>query len=92
MDSIQTKSKKYVTLHRDKCVSQVVAIAEPDSFGFRIFVAWEWEKMAKKGVFGFTESTCHYSEVSKEAIQETMNYGRDVSMEPKVKTIFKNLF
>lgn len=90
MNSIQTKSKKYVKILDESCIAQIVAV--PDKNEFVIYVAWEWEKPAKQGVFGFTKSVGTYEFVTPAAITETMRYGRDVSMEPEVKKIFKNLF
>lgn len=90
MDSIQTKSKQYVQAYWGKSVAQIAAIAEPT--GFRIYVAWEWEKMAKQGVFGFTKSAKTFAEINSETINEAASFGSDISWSPEVKTIFKNLF
>lgn len=90
MDSIQTKSKQYVQAYFGKSIAQVTAIAEPT--GFRIYVAWEWEKMAKHGIFGFTKSATTFAEINSETINEAANYGADISSSPEVKIIFKNLF
>lgn len=89
MNSIQSKSKAFVRSGR-KCISQIVAVAEPG--GFRIYVAWEWEAMASKGIFGITRSTNLYLEITPEAIEDTANIGWDFSESPEAKKLFPNLF
>jgi hypothetical protein len=89
MDSIQTKAKSFVNVN-GQCIAQIMAVAEPG--GFRIYVAWEWEDMAKGGVFGFLKSSKLYEVVTSEAIKETANYGWDISGTSEAKKIFKNLF
>jgi len=90
MDSVITKTKNYVTTNDDKCIAQIMAIAEKG--GFRIYVAWEWEEQAKQGAFGFCKSRELYQEVTKEAIQETANYGWDIGCTGEEIKIFANLF
>lgn len=90
MDSIKTKAKSYVTTDDNKCITQIMAVAEKG--GFRIYVAWEWEEMANKGVFGFTKSRSLYKVVTEKAIQETADYGFDIGGSGEERKIFKNLF
>jgi len=89
MNSIQSKSKAFVRSGR-KCIAQIAAVAEPG--GFRIYVAWEWEDMASKGIFGVTRSNDLYLEITPEAIEDTANTGWDYSESPEAKKIFSNLF
>lgn len=89
MNSIQTKSKSFVMVGV-KCIAQVVAVAE--SGGFRIYVAWEWEDMAKKGMYGITKSNILHAAVDTENIHHTANYGWDISETAEAKKIFSNLF
>lgn len=89
MNSIQTKSKSFVR-RASKCIAQVVAVAEPG--GFRIYVAWEWEEMAEKGVFGIVKSSSLYLDVSPESINDAANYGWDISETAEAQKIFSNLF
>lgn len=89
MDSYQTKTKNFVTLNQ-KSIAQIVAIAEEN--GFRIYVAWEWEVEAKKGIFGFTKSSNVFPNVTSELIEETANRGYDISGSGEEKRIFANMF
>lgn len=89
MNSIQSKSKAFIRSGR-KCIAQIAAVAEPG--GFRIYVAWEWEDMALKGIFGITRSTNLYLKITPEAIEDTANTGWDHSESPEAKKIFSNLF
>lgn len=89
MDSIQTKTKNFVNLDK-KCIAQIVAIAEEK--GFRIYVAWEWEIEAKKGIFGFTKSAILFKNVTAESINEAANCGWDISGSGEEKRIFSNMF
>lgn len=90
MDSIKTKAKTYVTTDDGKCIAQIMAVAEKD--GFRIYVAWEWDEMAGKGVFGFCKSRSCYKVVTQKAIEETSDYGWDIGGSGEEKKIFANLF
>lgn len=92
MNSIQTKTKNYVTIRNEKCVSQVVGIADHAGYGFRIYVAWEWKKPANNGVFGFVKSDDIYAAITMQAIEETCDTGWDISGTPEAKRIFKNMF
>lgn len=73
----------------DKCVAQVMAVAEGGAF--RIYVAWEWEDVAKKGMFGICRSEEKYPYVTKRVIEETADYGQDISGTDEARKIFANL-
>ena len=90
MDSIKTKARHFVKKPNHKCIAQIMAVSEQN--GFRIYVAWEWEEMAKKGVFGFCKSRKTHQEVTKELIEETADTGWDISGTEEEKEIFKNMF
>lgn len=89
MDSIQTKTKTFVEVDR-KCIAQIVAVAEAN--GFCIYVAWEWEELAKKGVFGFTKSSTLFKSVTSDSINEAAKFGSDISDSAEAKRVFSNLF
>lgn len=89
MNSFQTKTKKFVNLNQ-KSIAQIVAIAEEN--GFRIYVAWEWEIEAKRGIFGFTKSSKVFPNVTAELIEEAANFGWDISGSGEEKRIFANMF
>jgi len=89
MNSIQTKAKAFVH-SGPKCIAQIAAVAEPG--GFRIYVAWEWENMAKAGIYGITKSNDLYLTVTPEAINETADFGWDISETPEAKRVMSNLF
>jgi hypothetical protein len=90
MDSIKTKAKNYVEAEGDKCIGQVMAVAEPG--GFRVYVAWEWKDMASKGMFGFCKSRNLYPLISWDNIITTADQGFDIGGTGEEKKIFKNLF
>lgn len=96
MDSIKTKAKNFVVTKDHKCIAQIMAVAErvmnTKIVRFRIYVAWEWDSMAEKGVFGFAKSRELYETVTAEAIDETANYGKDIGGSGEEKKIFKNMF
>jgi hypothetical protein len=100
MDSLQTNKKVFVKTPDGKCIVQIMAVAEQfkesetgEAKGlFRIYVAWEWEKMAKQGVFGFARSREVYQEVTLDAINETADFGQDIGGSGQEKKIFANLF
>ncbi len=89
MDSIQTKSKQY-TLLKGMCIAQIVAI--PENGGFRLYVAWEWEAMAKKGIFAFIKSRTTFEMVTEQAIIQTAEYGSDIGGTGEEKRVFALLF
>lgn len=89
MDSVQTKSKQYTVIN-DMCIAQIVAI--PEEGGFRIYVAWEWEAMAKKGIFGFIKSRTTFEVVTEKAIIQTAERGNDIGGTGEEKRVFALLF
>lgn len=89
MDSIKTKAKEY-TIINGMCIAHLVAI--PENGGFRIYVAWEWEAMAKKGIFGFIKSRNTFKVVSEQTIIETAERGIDIGGTGEEKKIFSLLF
>ena len=90
MDSRKTNVKTYVKDSKNRCIAEIRCIAEGSEF--RVYVAWEWENMAKKGVFGFFESMKTYPEITEMAVDETCDYGSDIGMTEKGKSIFGYLF
>ena len=90
MDSLKTNTKIYVEMFSRYSVAQIVAIAESE--GFRVYVAWELERAAQKGIFGFAKSRDCYRIVTSEAIKETADYGWDIGGSGEEKKIFANLF
>lgn len=90
MDSVKTNSNTFVKTQDDKCIVQTMAVAEKG--GFRLYVAWEWEVQAKRGVFGFTKSNNLYQTFNWEDINNTADRGRDISGTDEATRIFANLF
>lgn len=89
MNSTQTKAKAFVRSGQ-KCIAQINAVAEPG--GFRIYVAWEWETMSEKGIFGIVKSNDLYLSITPEAIDETANTGWNISGTAEAKRIMPNLY
>jgi hypothetical protein len=89
MDSIKTNAKDY-TIINEMCFAQIVAI--PENGGFRIYVAWEWEAMAKKGIFAFIKSRTTFKVVTEQAIIETAERGFDIGGTGEEKRVFALLF
>jgi len=89
MDSVKTKSNNYKLLGY-KAIGGIVLI--PEAKGFRIYVAWEWPAMAKRGFFGICKSSGIHSEVTNEIIESVANYGNDISETPEAKKVFSHLF
>lgn len=90
MEGMKTNVKKYVKDSKRRCIAEIRCI--PEGNEFRIYIAWEWEDMAKIGFYGFVESMKTYPEISEMAINETCDYGSDIGMTKKVKSIFGYLF
>ncbi len=90
MNSIKTNTKNFVKTEDIKCIAQIMAVAEKG--GFRLYVAWEWEEPAKKGVFGFTKSDKLYNTFSWEDVKNVASRGWDISGTGEEKRIFANLF
>ena len=90
MDIVKTNTKTFVKTPQGKCISQIMAVAEPG--GFRIYVAWEWEGMAASGCFGFCKSQKLHKEVTAELINHTADYGWDIGQTGEEKAVFANLF
>lgn len=61
MDSVKTTSTSFVKIDGYYCITQVMAVAVGAGW-FQLYVAWEFEDMAKKGVFGFAKSRKLYQE------------------------------
>ena len=89
MNSVQTIATNYIVVDK-KCIAQVAFVAEKN--GFRIYVAWEWENMAKSGIFGFTKSATLFKYITPDAIIEAANFGWDISETEEVKRVFANMF
>jgi len=90
MNSVKTNTMTFVKDEKDKCIAQIMAVAEKG--GFRLYVAWEWEVEAKKGIFGFTKSDKLYKTFNWEDVNHVANRGWDISGTEEVKKIFANLF
>lgn len=91
MNSIKFKSKPKYSLNGGKAIAQVVIL--PEDGHFRIYVAWEWEYMAKKEFFAIVKSTTLYRHsFLPELINEVANHGTDITDTPEAKKLFHNLF
>lgn len=89
MDSIKTKAKNYSMINR-KAIAQVVII--PEGGYFRVYVAWEWEEQAKKGIFAIIKSTGLHRHGNVDVIEQVADYGIDITDTPEAKQLFANLF
>lgn len=90
MDSIRTNQKFFVEDEEGYCIAGITAVAEEG--GLRLYVAWEWKPMAEKKIFGFFKSRKLYTAIDSEAIEETRDYGIDISSDSDVKKIFSYWF
>lgn len=88
MDSIKTKTKTYTMLGR-KAIAQVVII--PEGGSFRVYVAWEWEEQAKRGIFAIMKSTRLHNDVNCEVINYVADYGNDITPSHEARKLFSNL-
>ncbi len=91
MNSIKTKSQNY-SLVNGKAVGGVVLI--PKNGHFTVYVAWEWEGEAQKGIFAIVEApeVIGNDVLSPETINNIADYGRDVTDDKKIRKHFPMLF
>lgn len=90
MDSVKTNSDKYA-LVEGKAIAGVVLV--PDGHTFIIYVAWEWENMARKKFFAITKSFVPLeSYVLQFLITNTADYGTDVTNDLEARKLFPLLF
>lgn len=89
MNSIKSKSNEY-TLIGNRAVGGVVFLPVGD--GFRVYVAWEWEGMAAKGIFAVCRSTYLIKHIHADFIEQVADYGTDVTHKPEIRALFPKLW
>lgn len=90
MISNKIKSKAFVKEESGHCIAGVVAM--PENNGYRIYVAWEWESVAERQVYGFAKARDLVKSITPEAITETAKIGWDIGGTAEAKKIFKFLY
>ena len=90
MDSIKTNSNSYFEDKQKRCIGGIICV--PEKGKYRVYIAWEWDTMAKKGIFGFVKSSKLHDSINDDVISEVCDYGWDISGTGEEKKIFKHLF
>jgi len=95
MDGMKTSARLFVQNGQGQCIAGIALVPEESksgSTGFRIYVAWEFEKMAVSSVFAFVKSRELVKNVDGKAIQECMDYGSELHDPVLAKVLFPYLF
>jgi len=90
MDSVKTKSNEFTEDEHGHCIGSILCV--PEKGKIRVYLAWEWDIMARKGFFGFMKSHRLYDSINEHVICEVCDYGLDISRTGVERKLFAFLF
>lgn len=90
MDNPRIKSDRYAMIPNDgHAIAAIVAL--PEGGKYRLYVAWEWGKVAEEKLYRFCKARELTRTIGEESILECADYGFQMD-EKEAKKVFRSIF